>query len=88
MAAIALWVGLPLLPLYIVSVALLGGLLSLVLLGLRALVRVPALARCLPSRMTSLPIIANRRHVPYAVAISGAGLLVTGRLPIFMAFAF
>jgi prepilin peptidase CpaA len=82
MAAIALWVGLPLLPLYLVGVALLGGLLCLVLLTLRALVRMPALARCLPSRVASLPIIANRKYVPYAVAIAGAGLLLVRSLPI------
>lgn len=86
MAAAALWMGLPLLPLYLVSTALLGGLLCIVLLSLRALVRVPTLARCLPARMTSLPIIANRRHVPYAVAIAGAGLLLSGRLPVLLTF--
>lgn len=86
LAAIALWLGLPLLPVYLVSVALLGGGLSLVLLSLRALARTPSLARCLPPRMVSLPIIANRQHLPYAVAISGGGLLLVGRLPVIAAF--
>jgi len=57
-------------------------LLCLVLLTLRALVRMPVLARCLPSRVASLPIIANRKYVPYAVAIAGAGLLLVRSLPI------
>jgi prepilin peptidase CpaA len=70
--------------LYLVGTALLGGLLCVVLLMLRALIRVPTLARSLPARMTSLPIIADRRHVPYAVAIAGAGLLLSGRLPVLL----
>ncbi|MFO0997842.1 MAG: prepilin peptidase [Alphaproteobacteria bacterium] len=82
MAAIALWAGLPLLPIYLVGVALFGGLLSLALLSVRAVVRAPALARCVPARVAGWPIITNRQYIPYAVAISGAGLLLLGRLPI------
>jgi prepilin peptidase CpaA len=69
MAAAALWIGWQDLPRFLVLVALLGGVLGVIVLAARRILRngtAPWLRRA----------IDNEEGLPYAVAIAGAALLV------------
>lgn len=82
LAACCLWTGLDALLFYLLLVALLGGLLSLLLLFLR-----PAMAYMLSHRKKKTPklpkVLLQGEPVPYGVAIAGAFLIVlwAGKLP-------
>lgn len=79
LAAVALWVGWDLLPIYLLSVALCGGVLALLLLGLRGLLH--RICRSVSSRAALPPVLRAGESVPYAAAI-GAGVVLLGpRLP-------
>ena len=83
LTAIALWVGWDLLPLYLLGVAIFGGVLALFLLGLRGLLH--WIYRTDSSRAALPSVLRVNESVPYAVAIGAGTVLVGPQLPIFAA---
>ncbi|MEQ1768433.1 MAG: prepilin peptidase [Devosia sp.] len=81
-AGTALWLGFPLLLPYLVYAALLGGGLTLIIIGMR---RYP-----LPAGLASVKWIDrlhdNKSGVPYGIALAIAGLLVYSETTIFHRF--
>jgi len=76
MAAISLWLGGKLLGSYVLLTALLGGVLALLLLGLR---------RWRPDRRWPLPLLVHlcrpeEPGIPYGVALGLAGIALSGRM--------
>ena len=83
LAAAALWIGADHLMLYLAQVALLGGLLSFVVLAYRY---------WLPLEKFQAPEWARKLHekgggIPYGLAIAGGGLLIYPQTPWFIAFS-
>lgn len=85
LAAVALWVGWDLLPLYLLAVALCGGVLALLLLGLRGLLH--RIYRPASSRAVLPPVLRLGESVPYAMAIGAGAVFVGPQLPILAAAA-
>lgn len=83
LAAVALWVGWDLLPLYLLAVAIFGGVLALLLLGLRGLLH--WIYRTDSSRAALPPVLRVNQSVPYAVAIGAGAVVVGSQLPMFAA---
>ncbi len=79
LAAVALWVGWDLLPIYLISVAVFGGVLALLLLGLRGLLH--RIYRSVSSRAALPPVLRAGENVPYAVAIGAGVVLIGPQLP-------
>jgi prepilin peptidase CpaA len=76
--AVAVWTGWPMLPTFLVAMALSGGVVALGLLVFR---RFPLTAKA--ARYDWLQgLHENRKDVPYAVAIAAGGLFVFVNLPI------
>lgn len=85
LSAIALWVGLNLLPVFILAVALFGGVLALFLLAMRHLMGWAVRAQW----MSVEPPVVFRpgEKVPYAIAIGAGSALVTPYLPLVSALS-
>lgn len=82
LAAAACWTGFPLLPPFLIVMALAGGILALVLLVLRLILRRSALGRRHESAQTWLGgQLARPKAVPYGLAIAIGGIAVFARLP-------
>ena len=82
LAAAAIWTGPERVLDFLIATALAGGILALALLVFR---RLP-LAAGLSSFPTMRRLHAEKRAVPYAVAIGGAGLVIYPQLPILSQF--
>ena len=78
LAAIALWIGWPLLIAYLLFVALSGGVLCLILIVFR---RFPLYARLAATRWIQ-QLHARKKDVPYAVAIAIPAVFFLPRIPI------
>ncbi len=78
LAAIALWIGWPLLISYLTFVVLTGGVLTLILIVFR---RYPLYARFAATRWIE-QLYARKKDVPYAVAIAITAVFFLPRLPI------
>ena len=78
LAAIALWIGWPLLVSYLTFVVLTGGVLTLILIIFR---RYPLSARIAATRWIE-QLYARKKDVPYAVAISITAVFFLPRVPI------
>lgn len=84
LAATSTWIGLDLLPLYLVLVAFLGGGLAVLLLTLRTVLRWLPLTG-LPAPQSGLPrVLKAGENLPYGAAIAGGGILVAAELPFFL----
>lgn len=82
LAAGALWFGFAYLPMFLVTVALLGGALALVILVLRRLLS-PWLEPALGAHAIALPLLLQpKAGVPFGIAIGVAGILLAPHLPI------
>jgi prepilin peptidase CpaA len=77
-AAAALWTGPEAIMPFLLLIALMGGVLALVILLYR---RLP-LASTLASLTAFQKMHAEKRDLPYAIAIGIAGLIIYPRLPI------
>ncbi|EKV28668.1 Type IV prepilin peptidase TadV/CpaA [Caenispirillum salinarum AK4] len=78
-AAVALWLG-PLTPVFLLAMAVAGGVVALVVLGVRRLV-----ARLGGGRSTGAPLprlLTAGEGVPYGLAIAAGGLVMAWRLPL------
>lgn len=82
LAATACWTGFPLLPPFLIVMALAGGILALVLMVLRQILRRTALGRRHEVAGTWLgQQLARPRAVPYGLAIAIGGIAVFSSLP-------
>ncbi len=80
LSAIALWVGLNLLPIFIIAVALFGGILALFLLAVRHLMGWAKRAQWIS---VEPPVVFRPgEKVPYGIAIGAGSALVTPFLPL------
>jgi prepilin peptidase CpaA len=70
LGGVALWVGLARLPDYLIFVILIGGILTVLLILMRWLIRQTML------NQFNLPLVLRSNGVPYGVAISGGAFLV------------
>ena len=75
LGAMGLWMGFGVVLNYLMFVAILGGALALLLLGLRFLI--PRAVRLMaPGSPANLPeLLRHGSHIPYGVAIAGGGVL-------------
>lgn len=78
LAVTAAWVGGPLLPHFLLGVALLGGALTLALLALRSQTAQMLAGRLLPRAR----ILDRDEGIPYGIAIAAAGLWLAPKLPL------
>lgn len=83
LSAIALWVGLNLLPVFLIAVALFGGILALFLLAVRYLMGWGVRAQWISVEPPA--VFRPGEKVPYAVAIGAGSVLVTPHLPLLSA---
>ncbi len=80
LSAIALWVGLNLLPVFLIAVALFGGILALFLLTVRYLMGWAARAQWISVEPPA--VFRPGEKVPYAIAIGAGSAVVTPYLPL------
>ncbi len=85
LSAIALWVGLNLLPVFIIAVALFGGILALFLLASRHLMGWAVRAQWISFEPPA--VFRPGEKVPYAVAIGAGSALVAPHLPLLAALS-
>ncbi len=80
MAACGCWTGFAALPLFLITVALAGGLLAIILLLLRL-----SLSKRIPEASSLARLLGRSRDVPYGVAIAVGGFVILPRLPLVQA---
>lgn len=83
LAAVALWIGLDPLLSYVVMVAIAGGMLSVLILGFRAIALPPALYR----HDWIARLHAPKSGIPYGIALAAAGLWIYPKTSIFLALS-
>lgn len=82
-AATALWLGMGQALPYVLNTAVLGGLLTLLLLAFRRLPLTPLIAR-----VAWIERLHNSKSgIPYGIAMAAAGMLVYAKSPIFLALS-
>jgi len=88
LTGISLWFGLDQLVEYLILVAVTGGGLVLILLGLRRLVMGLLLYHSAPQTLPVPRILLEKEHVPYGVAIALPAIYLATKLPLLGGYLF